>query len=141
MAVCTFFGHHDCPPTVKPALRAAIIDLIENHAADTFYVGNQGHFDFYARSILQELAQIYPHIRYTVVLAYLPKNEDFPCPTLFPDGIESVPKRFAISFRNKWMLKHTDFVLSYVTHGWGGAAQFVELAEKQQKIILSLADS
>lgn len=141
MSTCAFFGHRDCPSTIQPALRAALLDLIENHAADTFYIGNQGHFDFYARTILQELTQIYPHIRYTVVLAYLPKNEVFPFPTLFPSGIETVPVRFAIPFRNKWMLQRADFVLSYVTHSWGGAAQFVEWAEKQRKIIIPLANS
>lgn len=29
-------------------------------------------------------------------------------------------------------------VVTYITHSWGGAAQFAELAEKQKKIIVSL---
>ena len=45
---------------------------------------------------------------------------------------------FAISWRNKWMLKQSDYVVTYITHSWGGAAQFAELAEKQKKIIVSL---
>lgn len=32
--VCTFFGHRDCPSSIKPTLRKALIDLIENHAVD-----------------------------------------------------------------------------------------------------------
>ena len=140
MSVCTFFGHRDCPSSIQPKLKATLIDLIENHAVHTFYVGNHGAFDSLVRSILQELTQPYPQIRYTVVLAYLPtKQTDFPYKTLLPDGIENVPKRFAISFRNKWMLKQSDFVVTYITHSWGGAAQFAELAEKQQKTIIPLA--
>lgn len=139
MSVCTFFGHRDCPSTIKPKLKDTLIDLIENHAVDTFYVGNHGAFDSLVRSALQELTQVYPHIRYTVVLAYLPtKKEDFPFETLLPDGIESTPKRFAISFRNKWMLKRADFVITYIAHSWGGAAQFAELAEKQKKTVIPL---
>ena len=33
----------------------------------------------------------------------------------------------------------SDYVVTYVTHSWGGAAQFAELAEKQKKIIVSLS--
>ena len=42
---CTFFGHHDCPSSIKPKLREILIDLIENHAVNMFYVGQQGAFD------------------------------------------------------------------------------------------------
>ena len=41
---CTFFGHHDCPSSIKPKLREVLIDLIENHAVDMFYVGQQGAY-------------------------------------------------------------------------------------------------
>ena len=42
---CTFFGHRDCPETIQPKIRTAVIDLIENHGVTMFYVGNQGNFD------------------------------------------------------------------------------------------------
>ena len=45
MAVCTFFGHHDCPASVKEELRETIRDLIENCGVSMFYVGNHGTFD------------------------------------------------------------------------------------------------
>ena len=35
---CTFFGHRDSPETIKPKIRAAVIDLIENHGVTMFYV-------------------------------------------------------------------------------------------------------
>lgn len=44
MSACTFFGHRDCPSSIKPKLREVLIDLIENHAVDMFYVGQQGAF-------------------------------------------------------------------------------------------------
>ena len=34
MSACTFFGHRDCPSSIKPKLRDVLIDLIENHAVD-----------------------------------------------------------------------------------------------------------
>ena len=72
MVTCTFFGHRECPETIKTKLRDTLIDLIENHAADMFYVGNQGHFDHYVRCVLHDLKQEYSHIQYAVVLAYMP---------------------------------------------------------------------
>ena len=53
MATCTFFGHRDCPETIKPKLRSTIIDLIENHNVDMFYVGNQGRFDAIVRGVVR----------------------------------------------------------------------------------------
>ena len=143
MSACTFFGHHDCPSSIKPTLREVLIDLIENHAVDMFYVGQQGAFDCIVHSVLKELASVYPHIRYAVVLERLPpKRDEFDArdysDTMLPEGIETVYPRFAISWRNKWMLNQSDYVVTYITHSWGGAAQFAELAEKQKKIIVSL---
>lgn len=143
MPVCTFFGHHDCPSSLKPKLREAIIELIENQRADIFYVGSDGAYDRMVRAVLRELSQVYPHIRYQVVLAYMPgKRQEIDwndyAETLLPEGIETAPKRFAIYYRNRWMLRQADFVISYVTHSWGGAAQFTELAERQGKTIIRL---
>ena len=130
MSVCTFFGHRDCPSSIKPKLKQTLIHLIETQSVDTFYVGTHGAFDAMVRSSLAELMQNYPHIRCTVVLAYLStKKFDYPFPSFLPEGIETTPKRFAISFRNKWMLRHSHFVVAYITHDWGGAAQFASLAE------------
>ena len=40
---CTFFGHRDCPSSIKPRLREVLIDLIENHAVDMFMLVNKEH--------------------------------------------------------------------------------------------------
>ena len=119
MPVCTFFGHRDCPDTIKPKLRQVLIDLIENHNVDMFYVGNQGRFDAIVRSELRDLQQAYPQINYAVVLAYMPAKQteyDDYSDTMLPEGIESVHPRYAISWRNNWMLKQSDYVVTYITH-------------------------
>ena len=141
MVVCTFFGHRDCPETIKPYLREVLVDLITNQGVDTFYVGNQGRFDGIVRSVLRELEMEYPEIRYAVVLAYLPgkKNEydDF-SDTILPEGIEAVHPRYAIDWRNRWMLQRSDFVVTYITHSWGGAAKFAEKAKREGKTVINL---
>ena len=141
MVICTFYGHRECPETIKTKLRDTLIDLIENHAADMFYVGNQGHFDHYVRCVLHDLKQEYPHIQYAFVLAYMPgkKTEyDDYSDTMLPEGIESVHPHYAISWRNNWMLKHSDYVVTYITHSWGGAYQYAEKARRQKKVVINL---
>lgn len=139
--ICTFFGHRDTPNETEPILKSILKDLIENKGVDTFYVGNDGNFDNMVVSLLSELSLTYP-IKYYIVLAYLPKKETKNAEyTILPDGIENVPLRFAITYRNKWMIEKSDFVVTYVTHSWGGAAQFKELAEKKGKTIIECDQS
>ena len=101
MSACTFFGHRDCPSSIKSKLREVLIDLIENHAVDMFYVGQQGAFDGIVHSVLKDLVSVYPHIRYAVVLErFPPKRDEFDTrdysDTMLPEGIETVHPRFAI---------------------------------------------
>lgn len=140
MSACTFFGHRDCPESIKPALSRSIENLIVSHGVSTFYVGNHGNFDRYVVSVLNELKSTHPNISYYVVLAYLPRK-DYGIQsyeTIFPDGIESVPKRFAINFRNRWMIDKSDYVITYVNRNFGGAAKAKEYAKKHAKAIINV---
>ena len=144
MSACCFFGHKDTPADVKPALYAAIEKLIIEHGASIFYVGNQGTFDAYVRSTLRQLQEKYPHIRYAVVLAYMPgqqtEYEDH-SDTMLPEGIEEVLPRYAIDWRNRWMLRESQYVICYIHHQWGGAAKYVKRAQRQGKAIINLCST
>ena len=142
MAACTFFGHRDCPDTIKDGLREALVNLITNHHVDKFYVGNQGRFDAIVRGVLRELKKEYHEIDYAVVLAYMPEKQteyDDYSDTMFPEGIESVYPRYAISWRNNWMLRQSEYVVTYITHSWGGAVQFVTKAKKTHKVVIEIS--
>ena len=141
MASCTFFGHRECPDSVKVKLREVLIALITNHDVNMFFVGNQGQFDAIGRSVLRELKKEYPDINYAVVLAYMPGKQteyDDYSDTTLPEGIESVHPHYAISWRNNWMLKQSDYVVTYITHTWGGAYQYAEKARHQKKDVINL---
>lgn len=141
MLACTFFGHRECPDSIKAQLKEVLIKLIVNHNVELFYVGNQGRFDAIVRGVLRELKKEHPQINYTVVLAYIPGKQteyDDYSDTMLPEGIESVHPRYAISWRNNWMLRQSDYVVTYITHSWGGAAQFAEKAKRQKKTVINL---
>ena len=134
---CTFFGHRDTSWEIEEKLNEVLIDLIINKGVNHFLVGNQGNFDRIVISSLKKIKKAQPNIAFEVVLAYLNDiHED--CPTLYPDGLEMVPKRYAISARNKWMIDNSDFVVTCVCRSFGGAAQFKELAIKKGKRVIEL---
>ena len=138
MPACTFFGHRECVELDKGRLREEIEKLIAQ-GVDTFYVGNQGQFDAAVRSVLHQLSQAYPQIRYGVVLAYLPKpGQPQLDNTMFPEELEGVPPKFAIDRRNKWMLKNSDYVICYLRYSWGGAYKFARMAQKSGKPVIQL---
>ena len=74
------------------------------------------------------------------MLAYLPDSQEkYALPTLFPEGIENVPKKFAISYRNKWMIEKSDYVVAYIMRTFGGAYKFKTMAEKKGKRIINIS--
>ena len=132
-AAC-FFGHREVTHNIREKLTAIIESLTTEDNVTEFYVGHQGQFDNMVYSVLKELKANYPHIRYTVVLAYMPDEhikEVYGEDTLFPDGMEKVPKKYAISKRNDWMIRQSGFAVCYVHKITGGAAKFREKAEKK----------
>ncbi len=137
---CTFFGHRDINNDITALLRNTITDLIVKQGITNFYVGNQGDFDNTVRKVLSDLKSEFAEIEFTLVLAYMPKNITSKYETIYPEGLETKPRKFAIYYRNKWMVENSDYVITYVTHGFGGAAQFKELAEKQGKTVINIAD-
>jgi len=140
--VCCFFGHRDAPDGLTEHLLPVLSCLIDE-GVDSFLVGNQGGFDSIVLHTLRLLKEKHPHITYNVVLAYMPgaKEEwsDYePLETFYPEGLESVHPRYAISWRNKWMIQESDVVVTYISHSWGGAAQFAELAKRKKKRVINI---
>lgn len=138
--VC-FFGHSEVIHNIRPKLTEIIENLITEEKVTVFYVGNQGQFDSMVYSVLKELKTKYPQIRYTVVLAYMPDEhikEVYGEDTLYPEGLETVPKKFAINKRNEWMILNSDISVCYVYKTTGGAAKFKGKAEKKGLRIISL---
>ena len=129
-----FFGHRDVTHDIRAKLQFIIEQLIAEEQIYNFYVGHQGQFDSMVYSVLKEMKVKYPHIRYIVVLAYMPDehiNELYGEDTIYPEGLETVPRRFAISKRNDWMIQHSDYAVCYVYKITGGAAKFREKAERK----------
>ena len=141
MSVCTFFGHRDCDDKIEESVYKCLENLICVDNVDTFYVGTQGNFDAIVYRVLKNLQKIYTHIKCIVVLAYIPTKNDMSreySESILPSGIENVPPRFAIEYRNKWMIKNSDYVVCYILHSVGGAYKFLKISEKENKKVINL---
>ncbi len=138
---CTFFGHRDAPQKIEPILKSTLTYLIEEENVSLFYVGNNGNFDRMVIGILKQLKEKYPHIRYSIVLAYIPKKEteenyDL---TIYPEAIECVPRKYAIPERNRWMISKSDYAVTYVNSA-GNSLKYSEFAKINGLIVINLAE-
>ena len=145
LMTCSFFGHRYIDEAIAAPLKNALTNLIANNV-DTFLVGHQGDFDRLVLRTLRQPKKEFPQIRYRVVLAYLPAAPAAYCAyteeeTVFPEGLETVPPRYAISWRNRWMIRQSDVVVTYITHFQGSAAQFAKLAKRMNKQVINIPDS
>ncbi|MBR2343989.1 MAG: hypothetical protein IKA64_07040 [Clostridia bacterium] len=142
----TFFGHRDCPDAIRARLITVLENLIENEGADTFFVGNNGAFDAMVYNALKKLRARYSHIRFNVVLSYMPReyrreDAEYYRDTLLPEEIAEAVPRFAIDKRNLWLLKKSDTVVTYVVRSFGGAAKFKARAKRLGRTVIELSET
>lgn len=141
--IVTFCGHSQIADkeTVRKRLTDEIQELLRA-GYRKFYLGGYGDFDNLAAVVLDELKDTFPDMERILILPYLDKRVDTSLydGTLYPP-LESVPKRFAISRRNKWMVEESDILIAYVHHDWGGAAKTLEHAIRKKIPIINIAVS
>ena len=139
--LCVFFGHRDAPSAVREALRCEIVNLIETEGVREFIVGNNGNFDFLVQEVLKEITEEKPYVSCAVMLSRI--DERALCGdqrmTVFPEGLEHTPPRFAIARRNELMLKNASHVIAYVKHTPSDSAKWVQRAEKNGLRVINLA--
>ena len=120
-----------------PFLKEAVERHILEYGITDFYVGHYGGFDRMAAQAVKECKQQYPQITLTMLLPYHPFEQPIKAPegfdgTYYPDGMETVPKQFAIVRANQAMLKESTHLIANVRHSFGGAARLLEYAQKRE---------
>lgn len=141
--ICAFFGHReigrDISKSLEQAVRLAIAD-----GATIFWVGGYGMFDACAAGCVRRLKKEYKQISLHLIFAYLPTEKDtfldIYDSTIFPEGLELVPRRFAISHRNRWIADHCDMVIGCIDHAYGGAYTAFQLAKRKGKAIVNIGE-
>lgn len=136
--IVAFCGHrtlHD-EKAVQAWLEKLLPQLIRE-GADTFYVGGKGAFDRKAAAVAMQCKAQHPHIRVTLVQAYIDqmRSPELHDDTLYPP-LESVPPRFAITRRNEYMLRAADVVVAYVMHSASNSVRNRDFALRLGKRVI-----
>ena len=139
---CTFIGHRDCSQEVEKLLCVVIENLITKEDVNEFYVGTNGNFDYYVYRVLLQLKKQYD-IKINVVISYL-NNKKNSCydynETIYPVGLERIPKRFAIKKSNEFMIKNSEYLVCYVNNTYSNAYKFLIYAKNKKLNIINLCD-
>jgi len=132
---CFFIGHRDAPESIIPILSAEVERHITEYGVSTFVAGKYGRFDFLAaRTVIAAKAK-HPNVTLTLLLPYHPAERPVDIPTgfnetIYPSGMEKVPRRYAIVEANKAMIRQSDYLIAYVTHPASNASKFLAYAEQ-----------
>ena len=143
MSTCFFIGHRDAPESIYSKLEAVAENCIAEFGVTEFIVGHYGSFDHMAaRAVSTAKKKTHPEIMLTLLLPYLtnqslPKGFDG---SIYPEGLEFVPRRFSILRANCIIVDHCDIVIAHVKHSFGGAYQCLEYARKKEKIIINITE-
>lgn len=134
---CFFIGHREAPENIYPELAQTVEQLIEQGVTD-FYVGHYGNFDRLAARAVIAAKQRHPEVRLTMLLPHHPAEREVILPSgfdssLYPPGMENVPRRFAIARANRWMVEHCTHLVAYVTHPASNAGKVVEWGRRLTK--------
>lgn len=138
--VCTFFGHKDTPEEFKENIEKEIVSLIQE-GVKLFLVGNNGHFDYFVQSILEKLSVDKKDIKYYIVLSKINEKalNGIQSSTIFPEGLELVPPKFAISKRNEWLIKSSNIAVVYLRNKYSNCYKWVNKASSKGLKIINIA--
>lgn len=138
MKSCFFIGHREADERLLPELQRCVERLITEEQVRYFYVGGYGGFDRIAGAAVKQARKQHSEISLMLVLPYHPAEHSTETPegydgTYYPEGLENVPKRYAIARANKIMVDLSDWLICYVRHGASNSRTLLEYAERRAK--------
>ena len=141
--IITFCGHSDFyeKGDIAKRVQEAIEEAAKGEKVE-FFLGGYGNFDRFAYSRAKEYKEKHNNAKIIFVtpyqtesyLEYKAYNYD---EIIYPFEDKVIP-RFAITYRNKWIIERSDFVIAYVKRSFGGAYKMLKQAEKAKKQIFYL---
>ena len=140
MTACFFIGHRDAPESIHDRLLQAVERHISEYGVTDFVVGRYGNFDRLAALAVMEAKQHHHDVSLTLLMPYYRADAN-PLPdgfdgSLFPDGLETVPKRAVILRANLYMIHHCDYLIAYDSGYIGNTRKLVADARKIESLYI-----
>lgn len=139
MKTCFLFGHGDAKDNILPSLKNAIERHIE-YGVTEFVVGRYGGFDMRAARVLADVKRDHPYIRLLILIPYYPSERHIVLPDgfdgfFFPDGMEKVPRRYAIVRANRYMIKRSDYLIVFIKRSASNTYLLLQYALSIKQIV------
>ena len=137
-----FIGHNDCYGLDVDELRNTVESLIKK-GVNKFISGGMGGFDRISARVVFDLKKKYPRIKNYLAIPYLNFkifNEELFDEIILPEGIEFMPYKITIPFRNHYMVDNAKYAVCFVKYRTGGAAATYRYASRQELKIINLAE-
>ena len=134
MESCFFIGHRNAPETLRPLLDAAVERHITDYGVTEFVAGHYGRFDYMAAAAVKAAKARHPDISLVLLLPYYPfpyDTSDYDS-TYYPEGMEDVPKPFAIVKANEHLIRSSEYLICYNTGLVGKTRDFVDMARRRE---------
>ncbi len=133
---CFFIGNRHTPSNIEQQLMEVVEQHITEYGVTIFTVGHYGSFDSLVAGVLKKAKKQYPLIKLYLLAPYA-LNQNIKAPdefngTFYPEGLETVPKPFAIVQANRYMIQNSDYLITYC-HNVGSTHKFVEYAQRREK--------
>lgn len=148
--IITFCGHSDYIEKDKDKeCVLALLNKIANGEDVEFFLGGYGRFDSFAYSCAKayknhakgsKLIFVTPYITHEYQKSQLEYKETIYDNIIYPP-IEKAPLRFAISYRNKYMVEQADCIIAYITRQMGGAYNTYKHAIRKNKKVFNIAEN
>ncbi len=146
--IITFCGHSQYTESGEDEQKilSLLSEIIGDRHAE-LYLGGYGSFDAFARKCGKKYQETHPNTKLIFVTPYITANyqknhlneqKDLYDEILYP-SLEYKPLKFAISYRNKWMVEQADCVIAYITHALGGAYSTYKHAKKKKKPLFNIS--
>lgn len=145
--IITFCGHSRFLKSAEREEEVLLIleKLVGDSDAD-FFLGGYGEFDEFAYACSKKFKERHPSVSLVFVTPYITldyqKNHleykaSLYDSIIYPE-IEEKPLRFAITYRNRYMIERADFIIAYVNRTSGGAYKTLRYAKKLGKNIYNI---
>ncbi len=146
--IIAFCGHAKYKKSLEDEKK--ILEILEKRIGNTpceFFLGEYGDFDCFAYECVKKFKKNHPDIMLVFITPYLSveykknydeyKKDRFDL-IIYPE-LENVPRRYAISYRNRWIADHANIIIAYIDHEYGGAYTMYKYAKRKNKEIYNIA--
>lgn len=143
MYICALAGDSGFSESIQTEFRKTVIDLIENHKVDLFYMIYGGEFNLMAEEELEKIIEDYPDVYFEIFVCNIPHREynrliNVLYNITVVEGEEGETREHGLNVLKEGIIGASEYVITYVKNADGDAGSFKDIALKKGKTVIEL---